>query len=177
MFDSIKKMLGMKKKRKARHVSNGAFVVSNYPEQGWTIKNPSFFYHGSWHTISWIKIADYQAHGTDQFVKRALPMGMFNYNGLHMEEFVNCGITLEGAQDAKEELENFVNALSDAKEAKILVRHKEKEIEINLSKIHMSASPVLKTIGPRGGKKKGYMDELDLDEKGMEKVCNEMIVR
>jgi len=176
MLDKIKQMLGLRREEHFKHLNNGAFIVSNYPEKGWTIKNPSFFHNGSWFTISWVKIADYQASGTDQFKRRVLPLGLFNYSGLHMEEFTNCGISLSGAEDAKAELESFVNALSEAKNAKMLVKHDGKKIELDLSKIHLSDKPQLKTLGPKGGKKKGYMEELNLNETEMKKVCNEVIV-
>lgn len=174
MFEKIKKLLGFGKTTKT--IRGAAFVVSNYPEKGWTIKNPSFEKDGIVHSISWLKVADFRATGTDQFERRILPNGMFNYSGLVIDGFTNCRTNLRQAKDAKAELESFINALSEAKYAKFKIKHKKRTVDFDLTKLAIGERPVLKTIGPKGAKKKGFDDEMNLSEKEMEKVFREKIV-
>ncbi len=179
MLDFIKKRLGLSKKGKRvrKKRKSEPFVVSGYPKKGWTIKNPSFQINGKRHQISWIKVADFQANGTDQFAARLTPPNLFNYDGLRIVEFANCGVGRQEAEEVKEELEEFIEGLREASEATTEIEHKGQRIELDLARIPWAEMPDAKTVGPRGGKGNGYDDELELSEEEMAKVCEEVIVK
>jgi len=176
MFESIKRRLGMMKRVHSEHQTYESTIMSSYPQKGWLIRNPSFVHKGVRRNIASLGIADFEASGTDQFSRRVLPDGGFDYEGLRIAEFVNCKSLLNEAGAAKEEIAEFMIALQEAKSAVIEVKFSRGSLKIDLKKIPIPERPKMITIGPRGGKRAGYDDELDMSEEEMMGLCHDILV-